>query len=185
MVDEQPEPDLPLQQRRAESADPVDFAVGEQRARRLGRRCSSRSSGRVDRLTLQGALRFDRARSWFPEQQEGPSRFLPTPIVIPETRGVDSYKDITPRMGVAYDLFGNGRTALKMSLGKYLEGAGVIGQLRQHQPHAADAADDVDVWHRGRDAGVDRRQPEFRARLRSARIPPRRICGPAAAICAA
>ena len=45
--DEQPEPDVPLQQRRAESADPVDFAVGEQRARRLGRRCSSRSSGRA------------------------------------------------------------------------------------------------------------------------------------------
>ena len=34
--DEQPEPDLPLQQRRAESADPVDFAVGEQCAGRLG-----------------------------------------------------------------------------------------------------------------------------------------------------
>ena len=35
--DEQPEPDVPLQQRRAESADPVDFAVGERRACRLGR----------------------------------------------------------------------------------------------------------------------------------------------------
>ena len=51
------------------------------------------------RVTLQGALRFDRARSWFPEQQEGPSRFLPAAIVIPETRGVDSYKDITPTDG--------------------------------------------------------------------------------------
>ena len=70
-----------------------------------------------DRLTLQGAVRFDRARSWFPAQQEGPSRFLPAPIVIPETRGVDSYKDVTPRMGAVYDVFGDGRTALKMSLG--------------------------------------------------------------------
>ena len=35
--DEQPEPDLPRQQRRAESADAVDLAVGERRARRLGR----------------------------------------------------------------------------------------------------------------------------------------------------
>ena len=34
----------------------------------------------VDRLTLQGALRFDHAWSWFPAQQEGPSRFLPVPI---------------------------------------------------------------------------------------------------------
>src|SRR5262245_62532392 len=52
------------------------------------------------RLTVQGAVRFDRASSWFPEQQEGPSRFLPVPILIPETKGVDSYKDITPRVGV-------------------------------------------------------------------------------------
>jgi hypothetical protein len=77
------------------------------------------------RLTLQGALRFDRATSWFPEQHEGPSRFLPTAISFPETKGVDSYKDITPRMGVAYDVFGNGRTALKFNVGKYLEGVGV------------------------------------------------------------
>ena len=28
------------------------------------------------------ALRFDRANSWFPQQQEGPSRFLPTPMIF-------------------------------------------------------------------------------------------------------
>ncbi len=79
----------------------------------------------MGRLTLQGALRFDVAKSWYPEQQEGPTRFLPTPIIIPETKGVDSYKDITPRFGAAYDLFGNGRTAIKASVGKFLEGVGV------------------------------------------------------------
>ena len=79
------------------------------------------------RLTVQGAVRFDRARSWFPAQQEGPSRFLPVPIIIPETAGVDSYKDITPRLGVAYDVFGDGRTALKVHLGRYLDGAGTSG----------------------------------------------------------
>jgi len=78
-----------------------------------------------NRLTLQGAVRFDTSRSWFPAQQEGPSRFLPTPILIPETKGVDSYKDITPRLGVAYDVFGNGKTAIKANIGKYLEGVGV------------------------------------------------------------
>jgi hypothetical protein len=77
------------------------------------------------RLTLQGALRFDRANSWFPEQTLGPTRFLPTAITFPETKGVDSYTDLTPRMGVAYDVFGNGKTALKFNAGKYLEGVGV------------------------------------------------------------
>ena len=86
------------------------------------------------RLTLHGAVRFDRARSWFPAQQEGPSRFLPTPIIVPETRGIDSYKDVTARMGVAYDLFGTGKTALRMSLGKYLEGAGVSGNYANTNP---------------------------------------------------
>ena len=44
-----------------------------------GTRSSRRSSGRMGRLTLQGALRFDLANSWFPEQNIGPDRFLPTP----------------------------------------------------------------------------------------------------------
>ena len=77
------------------------------------------------RLTLQGALRFDRATSWYLEQQAGPSRFVPEAMLFPETKGVDSYKDLTPRMGVAYDVFGNGKTALKLNVGKYLEGVAV------------------------------------------------------------
>jgi hypothetical protein len=30
------------------------------------------------------------------------------------------WKDVTPRIGAAYDLFGNGKTAIKVNLGKYL-----------------------------------------------------------------
>ena len=41
----------------------------------------------LGRLTLQGALRFDRASSWFPEQQAGPSRFLPTRDHVPRDEG--------------------------------------------------------------------------------------------------
>ena len=51
------------------------------------------------RLTLQGALRYEHAWSYFPEQQVGPVKFLPTPVVFPEQRGVDGYDDITPRVG--------------------------------------------------------------------------------------
>lgn len=78
------------------------------------------------KLTLQGALRFDLAGSWFPEQTLGPSKYFPNQIVFPATKGVDSYEDFTPRMGLAYDVFGNGRTAVKANLGKYLEGVGVF-----------------------------------------------------------
>jgi hypothetical protein len=75
----------------------------------------------LKRLTLQGGVRFDHAWSWSPEQQEGPAPFLPVPLIYPRTPGVDSYKDLTPRLSATYDVFGNGKTALKASLGKYLE----------------------------------------------------------------
>jgi hypothetical protein len=73
------------------------------------------------RMTLQGALRFDRNWSLFPEQRIGPTSFLSTPIVFPKTDGVTGYKDLSPRGGVAYDVFGTGRTSLKVNFGKYLE----------------------------------------------------------------
>jgi hypothetical protein len=34
--------------------------------------------------------------------------------------GVDAYNDITPRVAAAYDVFGNGKTAVKFNWGKYL-----------------------------------------------------------------
>ena len=77
----------------------------------------------LGRLTLQGALRFDHAWSYFPDQQIGPVRFLPTGFALPAQKGVLGYNDITPRGGAAYDVFGNGNTSLKVNVGKYLEAA--------------------------------------------------------------
>jgi hypothetical protein len=75
------------------------------------------------KLTLQGAIRYDNAWSYYPEQQIGPTRFLPTALVFPESKGVIGYHDIDPRFGLAYDLFGTGKTALKFNMGRYLEAA--------------------------------------------------------------
>jgi hypothetical protein len=73
------------------------------------------------RMTLQGALRFDRNSSFSPEERINASNWLATPLVFPKTDGVNAYKDLSPRGGLAYDLFGNGKTALKFNFGKYLE----------------------------------------------------------------
>src|SRR6187549_1082884 len=86
------------------------------------------------KLSLQGAVRYDHAGSWFPEQTLGPSKYFPNTIKFPATKGVDSYNDITPRMGAAYDLFGNGKTALKASAGRYLEGVGVSTNYANANP---------------------------------------------------
>jgi hypothetical protein len=75
------------------------------------------------RLTVAGALRYDHSWSYYPEQQIGPTRFLPQPLVFPKTTGVIGYDDITPRVGLSYDVFGTGKTAVKFNAGKYLEAA--------------------------------------------------------------
>ena len=77
----------------------------------------------VGRLTVQGALRYDRASSFAPTEQNGTTKtsFLnPAPITIARTAGISSYNDITPRVGVAYDVFGTGKTAIKFNWGNYL-----------------------------------------------------------------
>jgi hypothetical protein len=75
------------------------------------------------RLTLSGALRWDRASSYAPVEGNGvsmTSRFNPEPITIERTTGVNAFNDITPRVGAGYDVFGNGRTAVKFRWGRYL-----------------------------------------------------------------
>ena len=87
-----------------------------------------------DRLTLQGALRFDRAWSSFPEQVIGPDVWIPNAIVVPASRGIEGYNDLSPRFGFAYDVFGNARTALKGNIGRYLHPASNQGRFINANP---------------------------------------------------
>ncbi len=75
------------------------------------------------RITLQGAVRYDRAWSYFPEVTVGPVRFLPNAVTYPHTDGVHSYNDVTPRGGAAIDVFGTGKTSVKLNIGRYLQAA--------------------------------------------------------------
>jgi hypothetical protein len=81
----------------------------------------------LNRLTLSGGLRFDTFQSYFPEQTLGPGLHVPNRnITFPKTE-MANWKDIVPRMGASYDLFGNGQTALKVAVNKYVTAQGLQG----------------------------------------------------------
>jgi hypothetical protein len=114
----------------------------------------------VGSLTVQGALRYDHAWSYFPDQQVGPVRFLTTPVVFAQddpafstpslancgtvpagftatcVNNVTGYHDVTPRIGAAYDPFGTGKTSVRVLLGKYLEAASSNGNYVAGNPTA-------------------------------------------------
>jgi hypothetical protein len=74
------------------------------------------------RLTLQGGLRYEYVTSFFPDGENGyDAHRFGSAFRFPRTDGVTGYQDLTPRMGGAYDLFGDGRTAIKVSISKYLQ----------------------------------------------------------------
>jgi len=71
----------------------------------------------MKRLTLSGALRLElQSESYEPYTTPGPSPYLPNrvPLSFPGVQ-VAKWQDIDPRFGFSYDLFGNGKTAVKAS----------------------------------------------------------------------
>jgi hypothetical protein len=77
------------------------------------------------RLTLSYGVRFDYFDGRVPAQQEAatPNGWVPARSFA-EVPNVPQWKDLSPRGGASYDLFGDGSTALKVSLGRYVAKTG-------------------------------------------------------------
>jgi hypothetical protein len=75
----------------------------------------------IQRLTLNLGVRFDHFNVGTLPVDIPAGPFIGQRHYDPRT-DIPNYNDITPRLGAAYDLFGNGKTAIRGSWGRYLVG---------------------------------------------------------------
>jgi hypothetical protein len=105
------------------------------------------------RLTLTGGVRFDYFNASVPAQSAPAGRFVPA-RETPDVPCLPCWKDWAIRLGGSYDLFGNGKTAVKLTVGKFLaaQALGLAGNVNPLQTQAETRAwTDLD----GNDSALD------------------------------
>ncbi len=88
----------------------------------------------LGRVSLQGGLRFEHLGDYFPQQSMGPNNFLPAAIIFPAQDGPLSQKDLMPRFGGSWDVFGDGKTAVKAFLGRYVTTFNTVDEWASYSP---------------------------------------------------
>ena len=86
----------------------------------------------LKRVTFNLGVRFDYLNNKVPAQDVQGGTWI-GPRHFDQIDSVPNWKDIGPRLGVAYDLFGNAKTAVKATLSRYVQTA-TVGFARQVNP---------------------------------------------------
>lgn len=116
---------------------------------------------KVGRFTLNAGVRYDRYRVFLPEQERPASRFAAEPASFAAVDNVITFNHLAPRVGVIYDLSGEGKTLLKANYGRYFFNPGV-GLADATNPNTStqfseytwnDANGDL-LWQPGESAGL-------------------------------
>src|SRR4030095_7520084 len=103
----------------------------------------AQDSWRIHRLTLNYGLRYEYFNGEITEQSAPAGRFVPARH-FDRIPCMPCWNDFTPRFGVAYDVFGNARTALKASVNKYMAGQ-TLGFAQRYNPFSSQ--NDVRTWN--------------------------------------
>jgi hypothetical protein len=97
----------------------------------------------IKRMTLNVGVRFEHFNSEILATDLPAGRFVPARS-FPQLNNLPNWNDVAPRFGIAYDLFGNGKTAVKASANKYMT-QWTSGFARRYAPTNY-AATDVRNW---------------------------------------
>ena len=86
----------------------------------------------IKRMTVNAGLRWDYLKNEV-GAQDAPGGTWIGPRHFDALTDVPNYKDLSPRLGVAYDVFGNGKTAVKATVSRYVQTSSV-GTARSLNP---------------------------------------------------
>jgi hypothetical protein len=100
---------------------------------------------RIRRATLNLGLRFDYLNGWIPAQ-ELPAGDYVAARSFAEVPDALNWKDINPRLGIAYDVFGTGRTAVKAFIGRFAGFQPNVGLLAEQNPSTAMITSSTRTW---------------------------------------
>jgi hypothetical protein len=100
----------------------------------------------IKRATITGALRFDWFKTSYPAQQAIPGLLFPNRNTQYPASDFINWKDLEPRVGLVYDVFGTGKTAARVTINKYLFGLGLNGLATDANPINAVATSTTRTW---------------------------------------